>query len=105
MAADDLMHQVAQEKRIHEEKKKKCQEEKKAEEERLKSEREKAITQEDTAAAITISSPANTNGHGTTYDGLDLTNALFAMTLAELIQYGKEELGQQRRGGPLCCLH
>ena len=65
----------------------------KAEEKYLKSEREKAITQEDTAAAVTISPPANTNGHGMTYDGLDLTNALFAMTLAELIQYGKEELG------------
>jgi hypothetical protein len=65
----------------------------KAEEKYLKSEREKAITQEDTAAAIAISPPTDTNGHGTTYDGLNLTNALFAMTLAELIQYGKEELG------------
>ncbi len=44
MAADDLMHQVAQEKRTRKEKKKKCQEEKKVEEECLKSEREKAIT-------------------------------------------------------------
>jgi hypothetical protein len=43
-AADDLMHQDTQEKRIRKEKKKKCQEKKKAEEERLKSEREKAIT-------------------------------------------------------------
>jgi hypothetical protein len=56
----------------------------KAEEERLKSEREKAITQEVTAATITISPPADTNGYGTTYDGLNPTNALFAMTLAEL---------------------
>jgi hypothetical protein len=45
------------------------------------------VAQEDIAAALTISPPANT-------DGLNLTNALFAMTLAELIQYGKEELGQ-----------
>ena len=60
----------------------------------MKTKREKATTQEDIAAAAIISPPAENNVHGTTYDGLNLTNALFGMTLAELVQYGKEELGQ-----------
>jgi hypothetical protein len=107
-AADDLMQQVAQEKRIREERKKKRQEEKKAEEELLKTKREKATTQEDIAATAIISPLAENNVHGTTYDGLNLTNALFAMTIAELVQYGKEELGQTSAEAALYaarCLH
>ncbi len=62
--------------------------------ERLKADWEKAITQETTATAMTISSPINTNSHGANYDKLDLNNALFGMTLVELIKYAKETFGQ-----------
>jgi hypothetical protein len=104
-AADDLMNQVAQEKRICEEKKKKCQEEKKAEEESFKSKREKTINQA-IAVATTISPPTDTNSHGANYDSnLDLTNALFAVTLAKLIAYGKETLGQSNKAAELYIAH
>jgi hypothetical protein len=56
--------------------------------------------------ATTICCPANTDCHEANYDSnLDLTNSLFTITLAELIAYGKETLGQSNKGEELYVAH
>ncbi len=97
-AVDEFMNQVAQEKRLQEDKKKQEVAEKKAEEECLKAEKAKPATTQDIVAIAMIYPPADTANHEGTSTPLlekDLNNEheLYAMTIEELTKHGIETYG------------